>query len=230
MSKAKQYLNEIVKKTKIVIGDDLVSIVLFGSLNNGEFVEGKSDVDMIVVTSNKKENRNYKDKLTEISKELSKKHKLNLYYNHGNLLERFAWNLVNSLGIRRSIFVTTWNEYENRDFFFCDSKLLANLLIPKNYVWNAVIKNSRAIYGKMPKAEIKKISIFDKIKEPFPSISAAFISILFWPFSREKSDYLKYASAKWMRFTEKNDSTKEKNNPILNFANILFESFKYYLK
>lgn len=229
MKNVNLYIEKMTEGARKLLKNKLNSVILFGSTANGKFKSSKSDVDMIIVVKDDATKKRYENALLTMSKNLSDKYNLGLYYKNSNFFGDLIWRFISSLGVRRSLFVVTNDEIKKQKFFFCDSRILATLLIPKNRVWNDIVKKNKTIYGKHQRFIKKKINIFDAIKEPLPSIVAGFLSILFRPISKKKSDYLKYASAKWLGFANNIESVNEKENVLHNFINVLFVSFKYYL-
>lgn len=71
MEKIKDIILKYMSEIKKIFGDNLVSVILFGSAVRGDFVKGKSDINLLIVR--KKRNSNEMLKLHKIYKKLKRR-------------------------------------------------------------------------------------------------------------------------------------------------------------
>ncbi len=179
-------LKTLSDEVKSIVGKNLVSMIVFGSHARGDNNE-HSDVDLIVVV---------KKKTKKIIKKLLRLESKTV--NGNNWFELQVLKFLNAIGFKKNIFLFTEDEFINKKFNFCGSKLLSWLMIPKGLIWNAIKRDGKIVYGKDLLINlIPRISFWDKIKAPMPGIGACAIATLMLPFSRDKAVMLAQTGLRW---------------------------------
>ncbi len=179
-------LKTLSKKVKSIVGGNLVSMIVFGSHARGDNNE-HSDVDLIVVV--KKKTKRLVNNLLKLESET---------VSGNNWFELQVSRFLNAIGFKKNIFLFTEEEFLNKKFNFCDSKLLSWLMIPKGLIWNAIKREGKVIFGKDLLINlVPRISVWDKIKAPMPGVGACAIATLMLPFSRDKAVMLAQTGLRW---------------------------------
>ncbi len=75
----KQIIEEFTRKTKILLGEHLKQIILYGSYARGDFNEN-SDIDIMILTDMKdKELENYYEKIIELAYDIESKNDFKIH-------------------------------------------------------------------------------------------------------------------------------------------------------
>lgn len=178
--------NKLLKAVKKAVGDNLVSMMVFGSYARGDHNKD-SDIDLIVVV--KAKTNDLVSRLAQIEHDLS--------INANNFLEKKASKLLNLIGFKRSIFLFDEREFSKKKFNFCDSRFLSWLLIPKGIIWSAIKREGKVLFGKDLLTFSPRIGFWDKVKAPMPGIGACFIASIMLLFARDKAVMLAQTGLRW---------------------------------
>ena len=141
--RANSYLESVVALARRT--DEVVSVVVFGSLVSGGFSEG-SDVDLIVVVSDDCSQKTL-GRLNAILEGEAVRHGFS-QRNH-SFADRFLSALLTQTGIFVSHFVTRENDLLNLDFsrMFETNRILTPILAPRDAVLSGVLSHAKTIYG-----------------------------------------------------------------------------------
>lgn len=179
----KEKLEIIKEKIKEVLGENLISMIVFGSVSRGDYCK-KSDVDLIVVVKEKDEKT-----IEEINK---------IEDSISSLSRNFIDNFLRSIGVKKNIFLFSEEEFNRKCFYpFCNNRLLSKLLIPKGSIWKRIKNQGKVLIGKNLLEFDAKIGFWDKVKAPFPSIAACLLAFFVFFISRERAIELAQEGVKW---------------------------------
>ncbi len=210
-------LEQLSKRVRDLLKDDLVSMAVFGSYARGDY-NRKSDVDLIVVVRNK--TKDVISKVMKLEEEIS--------IRASNWVDEKSSRFLNMIGFKKSIFLFDENEFKKKKFNFCDSRLLSKLLIPKGVIWSNIKRDGKVVYGKDIIAELNpKISIWDKIKAPMPGIGACAFAAVLLLFNKERAIELAQTGLRWTYMNVMGVLHRSTINSVLgNFIQILKIAFK----
>jgi predicted nucleotidyltransferase len=209
-------LKSLSGKVKRIAGKSLVSMIVFGSYARGDF-NGDSDVDLIVVV--KKKNNRLIKRFEKLEQELDGK--------ANNWVDKRASKFLNLIGFKKNIFLFDEKEFEKKKFNFCDSQLLAWLLIPKGVIWTNIKNEGKVVYGKDLLDFDSKIGFWDKLKAPLPGVGACVMAALLLPFNKKKAVSLAQTGLRWTYMNVRGILKRSDINSIFgNFVEILKVAFK----
>ncbi|MEX0568320.1 MAG: nucleotidyltransferase domain-containing protein [Candidatus Njordarchaeota archaeon] len=193
----KRYIQDAVNVSKKILGDNLLSIVLFGSVVRNE-VSKISDVDILIVV---KEYNKQAEKLEQILKVLSLKYEL-IFVPKG-FFGRLFYALSSTTGMFRPAFVTDIKSIKKWRFqrIFRVSKIMSRILAPRESVKFTIMRSYKVIYGIDPFENIKieEPSFVEIIKSFLMNILLAICSLVLLPFHRETYKFV-YEAVKWSMF------------------------------
>lgn len=193
----KKYIQDLVKISKKTLGENLLSIVLFGSVVRNE-ISKISDVDVLVVV--KKYNKQT-ERLEQVLMTLSLKHKL-IFVPKGFFGKLFL-ALSNTTGMFRSTFITDIESIKKWRFqrIFRVSRFMSKILAPIESVKSTIMKSYKVIYGIDPfrDMDVKEPSFGEIIKSFLMNILLAICSFILLPFHRETYKFV-YEAVKWSMF------------------------------
>jgi len=183
--KLKLFIKDLVDGIK----DDVVSVILLGSITDDTWKEGVSDIDLFIVAKNKRK------------KELLKKMfflflKLDKKYNVG--LGRITFGRLENIFVKLFIQFEYYFLYNVPYYVVEEDGIILNGFVLKD--WKArflslfgsmkifglgLERNGIVIYGKniLPKIRISQINVFDRLKFLFSLFAIFFLGIIIFPFS-----------------------------------------------
>jgi len=180
-------LKSLSSNVKRVLADNLVSMMVFGSYARGDYNKD-SDVDLIVVV--KEKTKDVIKRLVRLEYELSIKAK--------NWVDLQTSKFLNLIGFKKNIFLFDEKEFANKKFNFCDSKLLAKLLIPKGFIWTNIKNEGEVVYGKDLLVDLEPtVGVWDTIKAPLPGFGACFTACFLLLFNKRKAIELAQTGLRW---------------------------------
>lgn len=195
--RAHAYLNEVVHYSKKLLGDNLVSIVLFGSLARNE-AEKISDVDILIVVKKK-------NKKTKILERIIRA--LEIRYGFitppRGFFEKLFFALSQVTGMFRPVFIAEYKDVRKWIFhkIFGTSTFMTRILAPTESVKFTILKSYKIIYGIDPFSPIRinDKSFGNLIKSLFMNSILAISSFVLLPFYKETYKFV-YESMKWSMF------------------------------
>jgi predicted nucleotidyltransferase len=207
---------KVTNHVKSLLERNLVSLIVFGSVARRDN-NVNSDVDLIIVVKNK--TKNVINQIALLENKLS--------INSNNFVEKRIAKFLNLVGFKKSLFLFDEKEFLNKKFNFCDSKILAKLLLPKGIIWKAVHDEGKVIYGKNLLNFKPRITVWDKIKAPLPGIGACAFATFIYPFAKDKAVLLAQTGLRWT-YMNVSGLLKRSNIPTVfgNFVEILKITFK----
>lgn len=195
--KAKLYLEDVKKLATKVLRDNLVSIVIFGSLVRNELSRA-SDVDILIVV------RKYDSNVRRL---IDRLRILEFKYGFSFIPRGFFGKLFYALsrvtGVFRSTFVAELNAIRKWDFvrIFGTSRFMTRLLAPTEAVKFTILSSYKIIYGSDPfdGIEIKNPSYKEIIRSFLMNLLLACASFILLPLHRETYKFI-YEAIKWSLF------------------------------
>ncbi|MFA5405776.1 MAG: nucleotidyltransferase domain-containing protein [Candidatus Nanoarchaeia archaeon] len=205
-------------KVKRVIGDNLLSMIVFGSYARGDS-DAQSDVDLIVVV--KRKTKSLVNRLKNLDYELS--------LDAINWPDLQASKFLNLIGFKKNIFLFDEQEFKRKKFNFCDNQFLASLLIPKNIIWANVKREGKLLHGKDLLDFDVKIGLWDKFKAPLPGVGACFVALFLFPFNKKKAINLAQTGLRWTYMNVAGILKRSETKSILkNLVEVFRVAFKGY--
>lgn len=173
--------------------NEIVSFILFGSATTGEWVQGKSDIDCIVITNSKEFNKEVEEYLNFLLLELDKKYVLNLadtctpYKKTDNLALNFIFKTEKTMMFGRPFYVVSEEQLDIKNFKVRkDIKIeIGTRTIASIALFLQRIKNTGVVlYGRDIKKEIPEVvPTIEKIKASFNAMLLLMMSYVIFPFS-----------------------------------------------
>jgi len=185
----KELVDLLVKKYP----NNIVSFVLFGSATTGEWIRGKSDIDCIVITRNKKLNSEVEKYLNQLLLELDQKYDLNLaetctsYKKTDNPALNLIFKTENKMMFGQPFYVVAEDQLNLKEFKIRkDLKIeIGTRTIASLGLFLQRIKNTGVIlYGRDIRKDIPKtVPRIEKIKASFNAMLLLMMSFVIFPFS-----------------------------------------------
>ncbi len=172
-------VQEFVKELKKEFRKDLVSVVLFGS-SLGKLSE-KSDVDFVIIFSDKTNLENARNKVLVIKKDIENKYKVKFDKREKIPILSF---IEGSTGMFVSPFITKESHFKYMKFekIFSTNNIMTKLLAPTNAVFLSIKNNKKILYGKdHTKHWNIKMNFSTKIKAALTSLFLAIFGIIIFP-------------------------------------------------
>ncbi len=237
------YLKDILHILVNKFGEDLISIILFGSFAEGYYSKGVSDVDVIVVLSNSCQKEDLESARATIS---SIEKRYNFLQTGSGFADRILSLSSEHTGMFLSYFVCREIDILRGDFsriFFRNRFLflLSDAIVPKNIILTNIFKRYKVIYGRnlVLEAKINDIVFTDIIKCFIINFTLSLAAIILYPFSDKATKYSMEAM-KWSlincrtyikkKSTNLNESAEyfRKNRIIRAYINELMDLRKCY--
>lgn len=172
---------------------EITSFVLFGSATTGEWVRGKSDIDCIVITRNKRLNGEIEDYLNKLLVELDKIYDLKLaetctsYKKTDNLALDLIFKTENIMMFGRPFYVVAEDQLDIKGFkvrkdlkIELGTRTIASIALFLKRIKNTgVILQGRDIRKEIPDS----VPAVEKIKASFNSMLLLMMAYLIVPFS-----------------------------------------------
>lgn len=173
--------------------NEIVSFILFGSATTGEWIQGKSDIDCIIVIKNKKQCQKVETFLNEKLVELDSKYHLQLsetcttHKKTNNLALALIFKTESKMMFGRPFYVVAEEQLDLKEFLIKkDIKMeIGTRTIASLGLFLKRIKNTGLIlYGKDFRNEIPKtMPKIEKVKASFNAILLLMMSFVIFPFS-----------------------------------------------
>lgn len=173
--------------------DKIVSFVLFGSATTGEWIRGKSDIDCIVITNDKRLNREIEDYLNKLLLDLDARYDLKLaqtctpYKKTDNPALNLIFKTESTMMFGRPFYVAAEDQLDIRGFKIRrDLKMeLGTRTIASIALFLKRIKNTGVIlYGKDIRKEIPDVvPAIEKLKASFNAMLLLMMAYVIFPFS-----------------------------------------------
>ncbi len=184
-------MNEKLKALKdeiiSLLRNDLVSMIVFGSVSRGDW-QPDSDIDLIVVVKNKTK------EIIRLMEEVED----SLVESSHNFIEKKFSQFLDNVGYKRNIFLFSLNEWRKKKFNFCKHGVLSKLMIPKGIIWRDIKNQGKVLYGKNLLNHLEpKVTIWDRIKAPLPGVFACLFAGLLFFFARDKAISVAKTGVKW---------------------------------
>ncbi len=196
-SSIEQYLTDVIRISRVMLKDNLVSIILFGSAARNE-VSITSDVDILLVVH--KYDRTT-IRLEKIIRSLSLKYGL-IFIPRG-FFGKLFYALSQATGMFRPVFIADETSVKNWKFFriFKVSRLMSRILAPKNAVKYTISRSYKLLYGKdiIKQLHVDPPSLGDVIKSFLMNLILAVCSVVLIPLHRETYKFV-YEAVKWSLF------------------------------
>lgn len=196
--RARSYLEHLEKLAKTILGDNLVSLVLFGSLARNELSKS-SDIDVLIVVRDR-----HHPSVVEFTREL---YRLELTFgfpfNSKGFFGKLFYALSRATGMFRASFVTDIEAIKNWKFssVFNTSEFLTKLLAPREAVKFTILSSYKILYGPDPlgSLDVKTMSSEELIKSFLMNLLLATASLIILPLNREAYKFI-YEAVKWSLF------------------------------
>lgn len=170
------YIKSVINLLENKIGcENIVSIILFGSLASSKKLTEVSDIDLIIILDDKI-SKNTISNLNQLIIKKEEEFKFRKKASSG--IERFLHILESQTGMFLSHFICKKSHFLTANFskIFNVNPIVSYLIAPKNIVLNNVFKSAKLLYGRdlLSKAKDIKISRLDLARS---LIMNAFLSI-----------------------------------------------------
>ncbi|MCR8453949.1 MAG: nucleotidyltransferase domain-containing protein [Crenarchaeota archaeon] len=196
--KVEQYLKHVEKLARTILGENLVSLVVFGSFVRGELSKS-SDIDILIAV---------KDRIHPSVAELMRKlyaleQKYGFSFCPKGFFGKLFYSLSRATGMFRSIFIAEAKAIKNWEFskVFNTSVFMTSLLAPKEAVKFTILSAYKVIYGSDPLKDlsIKEPNHVEIIKSLLMNLLLALASFVLLPLHRETYKFI-YEAVKWSLF------------------------------
>ena len=191
--KLKKFMNELVNDLVEKYPTEIVSFILFGSATTGEWIQGKSDIDCIVVIKTKKLCQQVEDYLNCRLIELDSKYNLQLadtcttHKKTNNLALDLIFKTESKMMFGKPFYVVAEEQLDFKEFLIKkDIKVeIGTRTIASFGLFLKRIKNTGIIlYGKDYRNQIpKKMPVIEKVKASFNAMLLLLMSYVIFPFS-----------------------------------------------
>jgi hypothetical protein len=199
--KERRFLADLVSRCQGKIGDELISILLFGSAVKGGFVEGVSDFDMIIVVDDGMTSGEMNDLASEVERASSEHDMVGSTSEGFRGIPRF---IMRESGMFVSYFICREGEFVSADFsrIFHTNPLLMKLIVPKGIVFGNVLKGLERVYGKdvVSVARMPRPTKLDILKSVVMNELLVLLSLIYHPFTQDATK-LAMEATKWSVFT-----------------------------
>ncbi|NVM02048.1 MAG: nucleotidyltransferase domain-containing protein [Candidatus Helarchaeota archaeon] len=194
--KADKYLNSIVPFLHRALGDDLRSIIIFGSIVKG-YCTKESDADILIVVSDKVS----KKKIKYLNRVLMAfEIKCGYLKPKKNIIQSILYCVDKSTGMFISHFICREKEFLSGKFakVFSVNKIMAAILAPNDIVMGSVIGRAHTLYGEnlVKKTKLPKVSVFQLLKSAIMNGLTAIGGLITVPFDKRATLY-EMESFKW---------------------------------
>ncbi|NIP61995.1 MAG: nucleotidyltransferase domain-containing protein [Nitrosopumilaceae archaeon] len=189
----KQFMEEMVSLLVEKYPGKIVSFVLFGSATTGEWIRGKSDIDCIVLTSDKRLNKDIEDYLNRLVIELDKKYDLKLaetctpYKKTNNFALDLIFKTESTMMFGRPFYVVSEDQLDTKGFKVRkDLKIeIGTRTVASIALFLKRIKNTGEIlYGRDIRKEIPdSVPAIEKVKASFNAMLLLMMAYVILPFS-----------------------------------------------
>lgn len=198
--KERRFLADLVSRCQGKIGEELVSVLLFGSAVKGGFVEGVSDFDMIIVVNDGLTSGEMNDLASEVERTSSEHDMVGSTSEGFRGIPRF---IMRESGMFVSYFICREREFLSGDFsrIFHANPLLMRLIVPKGIVFGNVLKGLERAYGKdvVSDARMPSPTKTDVLKSMVMNELLVLLSLIYHPFTQDATK-LAMEATKWSVF------------------------------
>ncbi|MHA1380192.1 MAG: nucleotidyltransferase domain-containing protein [Candidatus Helarchaeota archaeon] len=194
--KADKYLNSIVPFLHRELGEDLRSIIIFGSIVKG-YCTKDSDADILIVVSDqvKKKKIKYLNRVL-----MTFEIKCGYLKPKKNIIQSILYCVDKSTGMFISHFICREKEFISGKFakVFSVNKIMAAILAPNDIVMGSVLGRAHTLYGEnlVKKTKILKVSVFQLLKSAVMNGLTAIGGLITVPFDKRATLY-EMESFKW---------------------------------
>jgi len=194
--KADKYLNTIVPFLHKELGDDLRSIIIFGSIVKG-YCTKESDADILIVVSD----RLPKKKIKYLHRVLTA---FEIKYGYlkpkKNIIQSILYCVDKSTGMFISHFICKEKDFLKGKFskIFSVNKIMAALLAPNDIVYGSVLGRAHTLYGEnlVKNAKLPNVSVFQLLKSAVMNLLTSIGGLITVPFDKRATLY-EMESFKW---------------------------------
>ena len=186
-------MEELVNNLVLKYPKEIVSFILFGSATTGEWIQGKSDIDCIVVIKTKKKCQEMEDYLNRRLVELDSKYQLQLaetcttHKKTNNLALDLIFKTESKMMFGKPFYVVAEDQLDFKEFLIKkDIKVeIGTRTIASFGLFLKRIKNTGIIlYGKDYRNQIpKKMPPIEKVKASFNAMLLLMMSYVIFPFN-----------------------------------------------
>lgn len=186
-------MTELVDSLVEKFPNEVVSFILFGSATTGEWIQGKSDIDCIIVIKNKKQCQKVETFLNEKLLELDSKYHLQLsetcttHKKTSNLALALIFKTESKMMFGKPFYVVAEEQLDLKEFLIKkDIKMeIGTRTIASLGLFLKRIKNTGLIlYGKDFRKQIPKtMPTIEKVKASFNAMLLLMMSFVIFPFS-----------------------------------------------
>jgi predicted nucleotidyltransferase len=191
------YVDALIDFFRRYMGENLVSVILFGSYVEGEVSKHLSDVDMIIVVDGKLDKKLIK-KASNLIKILELKYGIS--NNCYSFFDKFLHALEKGTGMFISHFICKYDDFVNGNFsgIFSTNRILSKVLAPSEIVLATFQKKAQTIWGKDLLNEMRKpkITIIQLIKSCYMNFLLSVGALIISPFSK-KAIKFSMEAVKW---------------------------------
>jgi len=222
------YLKSLIEHSRRILKENLVSVILFGSIARNE-ASITSDVDVLLIVRDANVNTK---KLEKISRLLAARHKL-IFIPRG-FFGKLFYALSQATGMFRPVFIARKDDIENWRFqkIFRVSKFMSKILAPTNAVKYTISKSYRILYGEdiIKILNIAPPTFKEIIKSLVMNLLLAISSVVLIPLHKKTYKFV-YEAVKWSLFNYAYASDKSPSITRLSeiFKNPIRRGMEYFL-
>jgi len=203
------YLDNLLRICNEIVKENLISILLFGSMVKGGFIKGVSDFDTIVVV----DDRVTKNQIINIGQRISSMmDATSASISEPKYFEGIPKIIMKESGMFVSPFVCRESEFISGDFskIFHTNPILGKLLVPSPIVIGSVLKSSMTAFGKnlIPIVKTKDPSPLDILKSLKMNELLILLSLFYLPFTKNATK-LAMEATKWSVYNASYILTKD---------------------
>ena len=195
--KADKYLNSIVPFLHKELGENLRSIIIFGSIVKG-YVTKESDADILIVVSD----RISKKKVKWLNRVLTT-YEIQYGYSksRSGLIQKILNCVDKSTGMFISHFICKEKDFKRGRFskIFSVNKVIAEILAPNDIVYGSVLGRAHTLYGEELTKNIKlpNVSVFQLLKSAVMNGLTAIGGLITSLFDKNRATLYEMESFKW---------------------------------
>lgn len=187
------FLRDLVSAIISKFGNEIVSVVLFGSATTKEWVRGKSDIDLIVVVKHHNQRKTIENYMGKVFVRLDAKYGLQLvqtcttYAKDANPIVNFLYRVEDSLVFGRPFYVLSMDQIDIEKGIITDVRIrFITSIFDSQSIFLAKIKQTGVvIYGRDLPSEIKLLpSALDKIRTALAPLWLIIMSLMSFPIDK----------------------------------------------
>lgn len=195
------YIESVINLLENKIGsENIVSVILFGSLASSKKLTEVSDVDLIIVLEDSISSKTFSNLNQLLTK---KEEKFGFRKKPTSGIEQFLYLLESQTGMFISHFICRKSDFLACNFsrIFNVNPIVSSILAPKNIVFGNVVQSGKTLYGRNLLSEVKKVNIskIDLLRSYFMNTLLSTGALIIFKFYKRATKFSMEAS-KWSMF------------------------------